>query len=77
LEAEFPHLWKYIAKLVGGKTEYSEGAIRNLFGRDWLSVVGDLTSIGVLRKEVKRDGSKSLKIPFLYREGLEVTQGRA
>lgn len=77
LQAEFAHLWEDIEKLVGGKTEYSEASVKLLFGKKWESVVDDIISVGVLRRELKRDGSKTFKIPFLYRDGLEVTQGRA
>ena len=76
LEAEFPHLWKHIKKFVGGRTEYSEAAVCKLFGKSWASVMDDLSSIGLIRKESKKHGSKTFKIPFLYREGLELTQGR-
>jgi hypothetical protein len=77
LQAEFPHLWEHIKKLVGGKTEYGEASLKLLFGKQWESIVDDIISLGVLRKELRRDGSKTFKIPFLYRDGLEVTQGRA
>lgn len=78
LEAEFPHLWKYIERFVGGKTQYSEDDIHKLFGKEWQKVVDDLISIGVLGTEKSgREGSKSFKIPFLYRAGLEVRQGSA
>jgi hypothetical protein len=77
LEAEFPHLWKHIKKFVGGRTEYSEVAVRKLFGKNGASIMDDLSSIGLIRKESKKDGSKTFKIPFVYREGLELTQGRA
>jgi hypothetical protein len=77
LEAEFPHLWKYIKKFVGERTQYSEDDIRNLFGKNWQKVVEDLISIGVLGTEGRREGTKTFKIPFLYRAGLEIRQGRA
>ncbi len=77
LEAEFPHLWPHIKKFVGGKTQYSEDDIRELFGKNWQKIIDDLISIGVLGTEGSREGSKTFKIPFLYRDGLEVTQGSA
>ena len=77
LEAEFPHLWEYIKKFVGGRTQYSENDIRKLFGKSWQKIVEDLISIGVLGTEGGRESSKTFKIPFLYRTGLEVRQGRA
>ena len=73
LEAEFPHLWSSIRKLVGGGTEYSDGALRKIYGRRSDSIVEDLQSIGVLEPSSKR-GQRTHKIPFLYRRGLECTQ---
>jgi hypothetical protein len=75
LEAEFPHLWPEIKKFVGKKTEYSEAAMRRILGRNWHSVAEDLVSIGVFGKTTRR-GEPTYKVPFLYREGLELTQGR-
>jgi len=73
LEAEFPHLWPRISPLVGGGTEYSEGALQRLFGKNVKAVVSDLESVGVLYK-TSRAGRPSYKVPFLYRRGLEVSQ---
>jgi len=70
LEAEFPHLWGQIKKLIGGKTEYKEKTLKELFGKKWEEIVANLVSIGVLSKN--KDG---YRVPFLYREGLELTQG--
>ena len=77
LEAEFPHLLQHIIKFVGGKAEYDERSMIRLFGKKWASIADDLVSIGLLRRETKRDASITFKIPFVYREGLEVTQGKA
>ena len=77
LQAEFPHLWDHIEKFVGGKTEYEDATIAKLLGRNCKDVVDDLVAVGILRKERRRsDGGNVYKIPFLYREGLELTQGR-
>ena len=73
LEAEFPHLWPKMKKLVGGGTEYSERAVARLFGRKHQETVEDLESIGVLYKAT-RGGRRTFKVPFLYRKGLELTQ---
>lgn len=70
LQAEFPHLWDQIKKLAGGKTEYKEQTLKDLFGKNWEETVANLVSIGVLSKN-----KDVYKVPFLYREGLEVTQG--
>lgn len=73
LEAEFPHKWPEIRKLVRGGTEYSERALKRLFGRRHERVVEDLLSLGVL-EPATRKGDRTFKIPFLYRRGLECTQ---
>lgn len=76
LQAEFPHLWAYVERLAGGKAEYAAGAIAELFGNKWKSIVADLVAVGVLA-EVRRGGERIYSIPFVYRKGLEVTRGRA
>lgn len=76
LKAEFEHLWPHIERLVGGRTEYSERALRQLFGRAAVAVIGDLVAIGLFAVNRHRDGSVSYSVPFLYRQGLELTQGR-
>lgn len=72
LQAEFPHLWPYIERFIGGKTDYSEAAIKKLLGSDWENIVETLVALGVLIK-----GKENFSIPFLYRDGLELTQGKA
>jgi hypothetical protein len=76
LRAEFPHFWPHIEKFIKGKTEYSESAIKRLLGRQSEAIVDDLLSIGLLT-ETKTKESRWFKIPFLYRDGLELTQGKA
>ena len=76
LQAEFPHLWKQIEKFVGGKTEYDESSMQKTFGKGWKTITDDLVSIGVLRRET-RGVNPVYRIPFLYRGGLELTQGKA
>jgi hypothetical protein len=73
LEAEFPHLWPQMKKLVGGGTEYSERAAERLFGKKPQETIEDLESIGVLYKAT-RGGRRTFKVPALYRKGLELTQ---
>jgi len=76
LHAEFPHLRQYIDKFIGGKTEYTERAIRKLLGEEWREIVSDLSSIGFI--SIRKVSDKpSYSIPFVYRKGLELTQGRA
>ena len=76
LKAEFEHLWPHIARLVGGRTEYSERALQQLFGRKATGVIDDLVAIGLFAVNRHRDGSTSYTVPFLYRQGLDLTQGR-
>jgi hypothetical protein len=77
LEAEFPHLWKHIEKFVGGKTEYDERSIQKILGKDWKATADDLVSIGLFAKKQTRDNTPVYWVPFLYRDGLDLTQGRA
>lgn len=76
LEAEFPHIWPNIAKFLGGKTEYNRNALQKLLGKDWEKIVEDLVSLGVLRPKAKNK-TGNYWIPYVYRKGLEVSQGRA
>jgi len=76
LEAEFPHMWPNIAKFVGGKTEYNQPALQKLLGKNWEKAVEDLVSLGVLRPKAKNK-AENYWIPYVYRKGLEVSQGRA
>jgi hypothetical protein len=76
LQAEFLHLWTHIEKFVGGKTEYDENSIRKTLGKDWKTIVDDLVSIGFFAKQTRRTGFVYW-VPFLYRHGLELTQGKA
>jgi hypothetical protein len=73
LEAEFPHKWAEIKKLVGGGTEYSAAAMQRLFGRRQQAAAEDLISMGVLERGTK-GGAQTFRVPFLYRHGLECTQ---
>jgi len=73
LEAEFPHKWDMIEKLIGGGTEYSESAITKLLGKKHQGVTEDLISIGVLERGTKK-GKATFRVPYLYRRGLECTQ---
>jgi hypothetical protein len=74
LEAEFPHLWPDISKLIGGKASYSEASLHKTFGEKCAKIVEDLISIGVVEKSVTK-GTKIYTIPYLYRDGLELSQG--
>lgn len=76
LQAEFPHLWKAIEKFTGGKTDYNESALKLLLGTSWKTTAEDLRGIGFLTKG-KYEGEEVFSIPFLYRPGMNLTQGKA
>ncbi len=76
LEAEFPHLWKNIEKFLGGKTTYDKPALHDLLGSDWEDIAGHLLAIGFFAKG-KTKGEEVFSIPFLYRHGMNLTQGKA
>ena len=73
LQAEFPHKWPMIKKLMGGGTEYSHSAMKRIFGRRCEDSVEDLVSLGIVERSTNK-GVPSYKVPFLYRRGLECTQ---
>ncbi len=76
MKAEFPHLWQYVEKFQGGKSEYSTDALQKLLGKQWQKISGDLIAIGFLKMR-GRIGQATYWIPYLYRKGLELTRGRA
>jgi hypothetical protein len=76
LHAEFPHFWPMIERLHGGKTEYDVASLRALFGETSDGLIADLVSIGLFHKS-GHGNSATYKVPFLYREGLALTQGRS
>jgi len=76
LEAEFPHLWKEIEKFQGGKTDYSAAAMHDLLGINWEATAGHMLAIGFFSKG-KKGGEEVYSIPFLYRHGMNLTQGKA
>jgi hypothetical protein len=76
LRAECPHLWKDIEKFSGGKTEYDEVALQALLGKKWQSISDHLLAVGFFSKNEK-DGEAVFSIPFLYRHGMQLTQGKA
>jgi len=76
LQAEFPHLWTDIEKFIGGKTEYDERSIQKTLGKNWKVISDDLVSIGLFSR-MTRGSSLVYWVPFLYRHGLELTQGKA
>jgi hypothetical protein len=76
LEAEFPHLWKEIQNFQGGKTDYTAAALEGLLGSKWRNITDDLISIGFFSKG-RKGQEEVFSIPFVYRHGLNLTQGKA
>ncbi|HJS88705.1 MAG TPA: hypothetical protein VJ738_01930 [Steroidobacteraceae bacterium] len=76
LQAEFPHLWQHMAKFIGGKTEYSEEALVALLGKEAKPAAEDLVSIGFLQKK-SGSANTTYTVPFLYRYGMDMSQGKA
>jgi len=76
LKAEFPHLWSHIEKLEGGKTEYFPATLQKMLGRKWEDILADLISIGLVKKRM-RAGQTTYWFPYVYRKGLDLTQGQA
>ena len=76
LRAESPHLWKDSEKFSGGKTEYDINTLQSLLGKRWKVTSEHLLAVGFLSKNEK-DGEAVFSIPFLYRHGMQLSQGRA
>ncbi len=76
IEAEFPHFWKEIKKFEGGKTVYNAVALQSLLGKDWRNVTDNLLAVGFFARG-KMSGEEVFTIPFLYRHGMNLTQGQA
>jgi hypothetical protein len=74
LQAEFPHLWHDMQKFVGGKTDYSESALVNLLGPHGKVTAEDLAALGFFKK---RSSAGIYSIPWVYRHGFDLTQGKA
>jgi hypothetical protein len=76
LQAEFPHLWKDIEKFSGGKTDYNATTLQTLLGPAWKATAEHLLAIGFFSKGRKKN-QDVYSIPFLYRHGMNLTQGMA
>ncbi len=76
LQAEFPHLWREIEKFLGGKTEYKASTLEDILGLSWKATADNLLAIGFFSKGEKA-GEDVYSIPYLYRHGMNLTQGRA
>ncbi len=76
LEAEFPHFWIHIKKFQGGKTVYNAASLEALLGEDWKAITDNLLAIGFFASG-RQSGEEVFSIPFLYRHGMNLTQGQA
>ncbi|HIH2750058.1 hypothetical protein L3V59_02400 [Burkholderia aenigmatica] len=72
LIAENAHLEKSIRAFQRGKAEHNEESLAQLLGEGWPVTTEALERIGFLEHV-----GESWKIPMLYRDGLEITQGAA
>lgn len=72
LIAENPDLEKYIVAFKKQKAEQNSETLESLLGEDWVRISDRLVRIGFLEKT-----GSSWKVPIMYRDGLEITQGAA
>jgi len=76
LQAEFPHLWNDIERFQGGKTDYNATTLQTLLGSSWKATAEHFLAIGFFSKS-RKGGEEVYTIPFLYRHGMNLTQGMA
>lgn len=72
LFAEYPKCRKWIESFKNQKAEHTEESLSKLLGKHWKSRTEKLKEIGFLEEK-----NNTWKIPFIYREGLNISQGRA
>jgi hypothetical protein len=75
LMAEYPHLQVYFDQFRGGKAEHNRDSLTELLGHvapDLDEAIANLTTSGFLERT-----AATWKVPMLYRDGLEITQGKA
>jgi hypothetical protein len=78
LKAEFPELWKHISKFHSGKTEYTMAALKSIIeGANADDVIEKMVDVGFLRKIKSRPVGHTFQVPFLFRAGLELSQGKS
>jgi len=71
LYAEYPDLRKYIEKFKDSKAEHNEESLKMLLGKRWKSNIKKLVECGFIEEK-----NNTWKVPFLYREGLNISQGK-
>lgn len=72
LIAETPDLESAIRAFTKGKAEHNEDSLGAILGKEWKHLTERLERIGFLEKM-----GGTWKVPMLYRDGLEITQGAA
>jgi len=72
LIAENPTLEIAIRAFEKQKAEHNDTSLADLLGANWRDLAGRLVRIGLLADE-----GTTWKVPMLYRDGLEITQGAA
>lgn len=72
LIAEAPDLEGAIRAFTKGKAEHNEDSLEAILGKGWKHLTERLERIGFLEKI-----GAAWKVPMLYRDGLEITQGAA
>jgi hypothetical protein len=79
LFAEYPEERKFVEKLKGEKTEQTADSLAGIWGMDAEASVAkanDLVKLGFFQVRGTRS-EPTFWIPFLYRDGLKLVQGRA
>ncbi|WP_146244752.1 P-loop ATPase, Sll1717 family [Curtobacterium sp. MCPF17_051] len=62
----------HVKRFEGGKAEQNAASLQSLFGKESTEVTKRLVTLGFLEKT-----GQSYKVPMLYRQGLDITQGKA
>ncbi|WP_395537108.1 hypothetical protein, partial [Klebsiella pneumoniae] len=63
---------EWILKFKDSKAEHSKDTLSKVLGNHWKHRIQRLVKIGFIEEK-----QNTWKIPFLYRAGLNITQGRA
>lgn len=72
LYAEYPNYRPWIEKFKNQKAEHSENSLKKILGSHWKYRIERLKRIGFIEEK-----ANSWKIPFLYREGLNIIRGKS
>jgi hypothetical protein len=74
LEAEFPEFWEDISRFEDQKAEHHPSSLYELLGPKWQEKVHKLRAVGFLQHRPKH---KTYVVPFLFRAGMGIRQGKA